>query len=150
MADMENIVDLIFEDKLEEAEDGLLLEGIEEKLLHQIGENSYMNILLKFESYLNSHDIYLFGNEWDNATILLNKLKVDKFWVTIYMVVDKKTDLRGAKRVVNDKEKQNEVKFKKLENGKTMIRFRILKRYLDQIEQDDKERAMEIANRETP
>lgn len=145
---MENIVDLIMEDRYEEAEQSILRETVEDKLLKQVGEVSYMNYLLKWEEFFNDYDGYLFGEEWDRAEVLLNKLKVDKFWVTIFMVVPKGTDLRAAKRIMSDKTPQNTVQYKKLADGRILLKFKVLRRYLDKIEQKNKEKAQAVSDQE--
>lgn len=146
---MESIVDMILDDRLDEAREELLMENVEEKLLKSVAEVSYANYLMKFEAYFNDHDGYMFGQEWDNAQILLDKIKVDKFWVNIYMIVAKGTDLRGAKRLLTNGS-QNKISYKKLSDGSVLLKFRILKRYLDKMEIEDKSKAQEIATREMP
>lgn len=146
---MEDVVDLIMEDRYEEAEQSILRETVEDKLLKAVGEVSYMSYLLKFEEFFNDYDGYLFGEEWDKAEVLLNKIKVDKFWVTIFMIVPKGTDLRAAKRLMGDKTPQNSVQFKKLPDGRILLKFKVLRRYLDKIEQKNKEKAEEISKQET-
>lgn len=149
---MTNAIDMImdeaYDDQINSIAQVILHETIEEKIIKNISDVSYLQYLMKFEQYTNNHDFALFGKEWDNAEIDLSKVKIDKFWVTIYLTVDAKTDLRAVKRIMNDKESQNQVKYKKLDDGRIMLKFKILKRYLDQIERDDKEKAEEIADRE--
>ena len=146
---MEDVVDLILEDRFEEAQESLLRETVEDKLLRQVKSVSYMDYLLKFEEFFNDYDGYLFGEEWDRAEVLLDKIKVDKFWVTIFMVVPKDTDLRAAKRLMGDKTPQNTVQFRKLPGGRVLLKFKVLRRYLDKIEQKNQEKAEEVSKRET-
>lgn len=141
-----HIVDKLIEGDEEGATAALLLEAEEEDLLaHLGGETTLMNYLIKFEEYLDDHDIYLFKG-WDKA-VIVGKPKVEKFWTTIDVMVAPDTDLRGALRVVNDKEGQNKVSKKKTKEG-VIVRFKILKRYLDQIEQRNKERSDQLSDEE--
>lgn len=140
------IVDLILSDEPDEAQHHLLVENEEEQILKAMGgEKMPMNYLLKFEEYLDEHDIYLFDG-WEEAQIV-GKPQVDKFWCTFYVFCAKGTDLRGALRVKNEKEGQNQVKAKKAEGGH-IIKFKILKRYLDQVEQHNKQKAKQMSQDE--
>ena len=143
-----DLYDLIMEDRLDEAKDWLLREGLEQTVLKGISNASYMDYLMRLEEYLSNRDIYLFGKQWDNAEVLLDKIRVDKFWVTVYLIVDKDTDLRGALRLMSGLENQNQVKKKNLEDGRIMLQMKILKRYLDNIEQENQEQAKAIAQKE--
>lgn len=137
------IVDMLLEDDLETATDHLLLEHTEERVARALGgESMPMNYLMKFEEYLDDHDIYLYDG-WEESRVIA-KPKVDKFWVTFVLFCQKGIDLRGALRVVNDKEGQNEVKAKKVQDGH-VLKFRILKRYLDEIERKNKQKAEQEA-----
>lgn len=147
LEDMEYVVDLLFEDDEEGALEYLLLENEEEQIVRSLdGEITLMNYLINFEEYLDDHDIYLFDG-WDKAEVL-KPVKVDKFWCTFFLHVGPETDLRGALRVTNDKEGQNQIKAKKLDNGGYVLKFKILKRYLDQIAQDNKERSDALSDEE--
>lgn len=137
------IVDMILEDDLETATGHLLIEHTEERVARALGgETMPMNYLIKFEEYLDDHDLYLYDG-WNEAR-LLAKPNVDKFWVTFIVFCKKGIDLRGALRIVNDKEGQNEVKAKKVRDGH-VLKFRILKRYLDEIERRNRLKAEQEA-----
>lgn len=143
----EHAVDLILEDRLDEAEKMLIAEDVEDKLLKAIGEVTLLNYLMKFEEYLDNRDVTIFKG-WDPAE-LLARPKVDRFWVTFYFRFPADADLRGAKRLLNDKENQNEVWTKTdPADGTHIVKFKILRRLLDKIETENKEKAEEIADRE--
>lgn len=143
---MDYIYDLLMEDDHEGAFETFLVEGEEERIVRSMGgETTLMNYLMKFEEYLDEHDVYLFDG-WEDAEILAPPL-VEKFWCNFLLRTKKGTDLRGALRVVNDKEGQNQVKYKKLEDGRHVLKFRILKRYLDQIEARNKERSDQLSDK---
>lgn len=145
--DMEYVVDLLLEDDDEGAIERLLLEGDEENIVRSLGgETTLMNYLMKFEEYLDDHDIYLFDG-WEHAEVIGQPV-VEKFWVTVWLRTKPKTDLRGALRLINDKEGQNSVKYKKLDDGRHLLKFRILKRYLDQIEKRNQEKSDQLSDDE--
>ena len=145
---MRDVVDMILSEDdtdFEKIEETILLENDEERILRQMGDSTYMNYLMKFEEYLDDHDIYLFDG-WEDAKIL-GKPKVDKFWTEFMVLVSPDTDLRGAMRIKNDKEGQNKVMTKELtDNQGTVVKFKILKRYLDAIEARNKERAEQLSD----
>lgn len=145
---MRDVVDMILSEDdtdFEKIEETILLENDEERILRQMGDSTYMNYLMKFEEYLDDHDIYLFDG-WEDAKIL-GKPKVDKFWTEFMVLVSPDTDLRGAMRLKNDKEGQNKVMTKELtDNQGTIVKFKILKRYLDAIEARNKERAEQLSD----
>ncbi len=146
---MRHVVDLILEgdeDDLQQVEEQILLENNEEKILRQLGDPTQMNYLLMFEQYLDEHDLYLFDG-WEDAKFVGRPI-IDTFWTTFHVWVTSETDLRGAMRLKNDKEGQNKVMQKKLSNGDSIIKFKILRRYLDHIEQRNKEKAEQLANEE--
>ena len=98
----------------------------------------------KFEEYLDDHDVYLF-NGWEEAKVL-KPINVERFWVEILVWFGPDADLRGATRLTNDKEAQNSVQMKKLGDHGYILKFRVLKRYLDAIEQRSKERAEQLSD----
>lgn len=139
------IVDLLIDGETQIATDELLLEAEEDDLLANLGgETTLMNYLLKFEEYLDDHDLYLFQG-WEKGEIV-EKPKVEKFWVTFYVRVPGDCELKGARRLTNDKEGQNVVKVKALDDGTHLVMFKILKRYLDEIEQRNKERSDQLSD----
>jgi hypothetical protein len=85
---------------------------------------------------------------WEDAQIL-GRPKINKFWVTLDLRVAPHTELKGALRCCSDEESQNTAKYKQLEDGSYFVRFKILRRILDQIETDMKDRAEEVADNES-
>ncbi len=144
--DLVPIVDMLIEGDTEAAESHLLAENQEQQIIRAMGgDRMPMNYLLKFEEYLDDHDIYLFDG-WEDCVICF-KPRIDKFWTTFYVFCPDGTDLRAALRLVNDKEGQNEVKQKRTEGGH-ILQFRILRRYLDEVEKKNQERAEELSAEE--
>ena len=140
------VVDMLINGDVEQAEEHLLNENQEQQIVRAMGgDRMPMNYLLKFEEYLDDHDIYLFDG-WQDCVVCY-KPKIDKFWTTFYLFCPKGTDLRGALRVTNDKEGQNEVKQKKIHGGH-ILKFKILRRYLDEVEKKNQERAEELSDEE--
>ena len=146
--EIREVLDLIMygdEDDFEHAKKSLIKENNEERIVRVLGDSMLMNYLMKFEEYLDDHDIYLFDG-WSDARVL-GKPKIDKFWTTFHLWVAPDCDLRGAMRLKNDKEGQNIVQVKELDkNQGKIVRFKILKRYLDAIEKRNKERAEQLSD----
>ncbi len=138
---------LIMQNRIDEAQEILIAESIENDLLQRISETGILDYLLKLEKFFDDRDLYLFRG-WEDAQVL-SQPKIDKFWVSIDLRVEKDTELKGALRCCSDQEAQNTVKYKKLEDGSYFIRFKILRRILDQIEMDAKDRAEEVATKES-
>lgn len=142
----EHVVDFILEDNDEGAADFILTEGLETEIVQNLGgEVTPLNYLLKFEEYLDDHSTYLFTG-WEDAEVV-KPIKIEKYWCTFYLKVGPKTDFRGALRIRNDKEGQNSVGRKQIDGG-WLVKFRILRRYLDQIETYNKERADQLSDQE--
>jgi hypothetical protein len=140
-------MDLLLEDKLDEAKEILLAEAIESDIIRHIGETSKLDYLLKFEKFLDDRDIYLF-NGWEDAQIL-SAPKVSKFWVILDLKVPKHTELKGALRCCSDENEQNSTLYKQLEDGSFFVRFKILRRDLDKVEMSNKDKAEEISDSES-
>jgi hypothetical protein len=146
MNNFTDIVDLLIEGETDKATEYILMENIEQQMLRSVGgDRMPLNYILKFEEYLDDHDIYLFDG-WEDA-VLVSAPEIDKFWVTIYLFCPEKVDLRGALRITNDKEGQNQIKVKKCEGG-NILQFKVLKRYLDQIEERNIDKAEQLADEE--
>jgi len=140
------VVDMLINGDVAGAEEHLLLENQEQQIIRAMGgDRMPMNYLLKFEEYLDDHDIYLFDG-WQDCVICY-KPKINKFWTTFFLFCPEGTDLRGALRLINDKEGQNEVKQKKVEGGH-ILQFKILRRYLDEVEKKNQERAEQLSDEE--
>ena len=124
----------------------IINEGIEQDIITFIGDTTIFDYLTKFEEYLDNHDITLYDG-WDDAIILHSDYSpnVRKFWFEVDLKVSKDTDLKGALRIKNGKESQNKVLVKKLKNGEFIVRFKILKRYLDELEEQNKTKAQSKA-----
>ncbi len=134
-------------DQIEEAQEILLAESIESDLIKNISETSKLDYLLKTEKFFDDRNLFLYDG-WEDGQVL-SAPKVDKFWVTLDLRVSPKTELTGALRCCNGEESQNTVQYKKLEDGSFFVRFKILRRILDKIEMSEKDRAEEIADRES-
>ena len=140
------VVDMLINGEVEKAEEHLLNENQEQQIIRAMGgDRMPMNYLLKFEEYLDDHDIYLFDG-WQDCVVCY-KPKIEKFWTTFYLFCPEGTDLRGALRLTNDKEGQNEIKQKRIEGGH-ILQFKILRRYLDEVEKKNQERAEELSDEE--
>ena len=148
--EIREVMDLIMygdEDDLNHAKKTLMVEDEREKLIRRAGEVAPINYLMKFEEYLDDHDIYLFDG-WKEAKVW-GRPQVKMFWFIAYLWVSKDADLRGAKRLTNDKEGQNIVKVKKLDNDRGyLVKFKVLKKYLDAIEARSKQKAEQQADEE--
>ena len=146
--EIREVMDLIMygdEEDFDHAKKTLIKEDDEERIVRVLGDSMLMNYLMKFEEYLDDHDIYLFKG-WKEARVV-GKPQIDKFWTTFDLWVSPETDMRGAMRLKNDKEGQNIVQVKELgEDRGKIVRFKILKRYLDAIEKRNKERAEQLSD----
>jgi len=138
---------LIMEDRIEEAEEALLCESIENDLLQRINETGALDYLMKIEQFFDQRDLYLFKG-WEDAQVL-EAPKIEKYWVSLDLRVPEGTELKGAMRCCSDREAQNSVKYKQLEDGSYFVRFKVLRRILDQIEMNAKDRAEELAAEQT-
>jgi hypothetical protein len=134
-------------DRIMEAKETLLVESIESDLIKNIGETSKLDYLMKMEKFFDNHDLYLFKG-WEDAQILEAPV-VEKYWVSLDLRVPADCELKGAVRCCSGEESQNTARYKKLEDGSYYVRFKILRRLLDQIEMDAKDRAEEIADNES-
>lgn len=134
-------------DRGADARECLLVESIESDIVKNIGETSKLDYLMKMEKFFDEHDLYLYKG-WEDAQIL-SAPKVNKFWVTLDLRVSEKTELKGALRCCNGEESQNQATYKRLEDGSYFVRFKILRRILDKIEMDSKDRAEDIAEDES-
>ncbi len=140
------VVDMLIDGDIVSATEHLLLENQEQQIIRAMGgDRMPMNYLLKFEEYLDDHDVYLFDG-WNKSKICYRP-KIEKFWTTFWLFCPDGTDLRGATRVTNDKEGQNEVGKKRIEGGH-ILQFKILRRYLDEVEKKNQERAEELSAEE--
>lgn len=135
-------------DRLDEARECLLVETIESEVVKQIGETSKLDYLMKMEKFFDDRDLYLYPG-WEDAQVL-GSPKIEKFWVTLDLRVAENTELKGALRCCNGEDsEQNSVRYKQLEDGSYFVRFKVLRRILDQIEMDAKDKAEEIADDES-
>lgn len=139
------LIDIILTEDDTAVSDFILLESDKDEVMAGLdGDTTLMNYLFLFEAFLDQHDIYLFDG-WEDAQIIGQPV-IEKFWITIRVLVDDNVDLRGASRV-NDAMQQGEVRVKKLSSGQTMVTFMILKRQLDQIETLDKEKIEKLSDK---
>jgi hypothetical protein len=135
------------QDRAADARECLLAESIESDIVKNIGETSKLDYLLKLEKFFDERDLYLYQG-WEDAQIV-EAPKVTKFWVTLDLRVSEKTELKGALRCCNGEESQNSARYKQLEDGSYYVRFKILRRILDKIEMDAKDKAEDIADDES-
>ena len=143
--DLTHVVDkLLDEDDLTGAQEALLMENEEDRLTRKLGDDTLTNYLLKFEEYLDDHDIYLYDN-WEKAQVL-GRPRVQRFWVIVYLWVPKETDLRGMERIKTDQEGQNQIRVKKLKDGSRILEVKVLRRLLDKVEEKSQEEAEEVSN----
>lgn len=145
---MTDTYDQLIEVMLNEDDDALgeyvLMEGEKDTVLAGLnGDVTLMNYMMMFEEYLEQHDLYLFDG-WETA-VFAKQPKVEKFWVTFYMLVDQNVDLRGAKRV-RDAMNQGDVSAQRLRDGRIVVIFQVLKRNLDQIETINKEKIEKLSD----
>jgi len=144
--ELTEIVEMILDEDLEGAGYHLLMESDEERIIQQLdGDRMLMDYFVKFEQFLDEHDIYLFDG-WEQSQFIA-KPRIESYWTFFYLKVPKDTDMRGAMRIQNSKEGQNKVGAKKVDDG-YILEFRILKRYLDQLDQQNKEEASRISDDE--
>ena len=104
---------------------------------YSIKTSDQMSYLLRFEEYLDDSGIYAYGEEWFECEIV-NEPKVSSYWFVLDIMAPEGTDLRGARRVTRGT--KNTVLFKKMKHG-TLLRFKILRRELDNIESRNERRA---------
>jgi len=124
-------------------EDFLIMESEQDEALAVIGgDQTLMSYLLLFEELMDDHDIYMFDG-WEDG-IIVGKPKVEKFWVTVSMKVPLKTEMMGAKRM-NDALPQSKISAKKVDDG-YIVKFEILKKVLDKIETNNKEKIKSLAD----
>lgn len=140
------LVNLILEDRTEEAITLAVLESEEHDVARKINDTSLMSYLLKMEEYLDNHSIYAFDG-WEKAEFV-KKPKVEKFRVTFYMHLGPKGEIEGLRRITNTKEAQNRVRYEKLQDGSFYVEIEVLKRYLDAIETQNKQKSDELSDEE--
>lgn len=146
MSNYSSVVEHLLNNDTEEAIGTMIVETQEQRIIRTMGgDRMPVNYLMKFEEYLDDHDLYLYDG-WEDA-VLVHKPKIDKFWVTIHLFCGDDADLQGAYRVVNDQEGQNKIEIKKVDGGH-IVGFKILKRYLDQIEKKNQDKAEELSDEE--
>lgn len=97
-----------------------------------------MGYLLRFEEYLDDCGLYVYGEEWLKAQIV-SEPKISSYWFVIDLLVPEDFDLKGARRVLRGT--KNKILVKELDDGQEVIRFKILRRELDAIEDRNQRRA---------
>ncbi len=140
------LVDMIMDDRLNEAVTAGILESEEHDTARKIGDTTLLNYMVKLEEYLDDHDIYAFAG-WEEAEFV-QKPKIEKFWATFWMHVGKDCEVEGINRITNSKEAQNKVRVKKYDDGSSVIELQILKRYLDAIESRNQQKSDELSDEE--
>jgi len=143
--DLTHVVDkLLDEDDLAAVEHALLMENEEDRLTRKLGDTTLTNYLLKFEEYLDDHDLYLYDG-WNDVQVL-GRPRVQRFWVIVYLWVPKETDLRGMERIKTDQEGQNQIKVKKLKDGSRILEVKVLRRLLDKVEEKSQDEAEDVSD----
>lgn len=143
--DLTHVVDkLLDEDDSAYAEHALLMENEEDRLTRRLGDQMLTNYLLKFEEYLDDHDLYLYDG-WEDVQVL-GKPQVQRFWVVVNLWAAKDVDLAGIHRIKTDQDGQNQIKVKKLKDGSMVIQVRILRRLLDRVEEKSQDEVEEISD----
>lgn len=146
MKKYERIVTLLAEDDKEQIQSELLFEDYKDKIIRKLGDSTFFEYVMWFEEYLENHDIYLFDG-WDDAQ-LLKPVTIQKFWAIFRLLLPKGTDLQGAKRLINNKEAQNSIKYVTLPDGRIVMQLKIVKKFLDEIKEKAEEEAKEFAKEE--
>lgn len=140
----DHLLELMFAGDDEALNEAVLLESEKDDIIHALdGETTLMNYLMLFEEFLEDHDIYLFSG-WDKAQII-GRPTVKKFWIIFHLLVNDNTDLGGARRV-RDAMGQGKVIAKRIDDGNVVVRFEVLKRDLDKIEEINKEKIEELSD----
>lgn len=104
-------------------------------------EDSYQGYMLKIEEFLDDADIYAFDG-WEEAE-LIGHPHISRFWVVCDLLLPKKTDLQGGLRLIG-KDNENRVLFKKKDH-QWIVRLKILKRTLDEIQKKNQGEAQRRA-----
>jgi len=145
--DLSHVVDLLLDSEdTSAAEHALLMENEEDRLTRKLGNQTLTDYLLKFEEYLDNHDLYLYDG-WEDAQVL-GRPKVKRFWVVVYLWAAKNVDLRGIYRIKTDQEGQNQVKVKRLKDGSHIIEVSVLRRLLDKVEEKSQDEADQVSDEE--
>lgn len=139
------LIEVIMNEDDESLSSFVITESEKDNILYMLGgDATLINYLYLFEEYLEQHDIYLFKG-WDKAKII-GKPLIEKFWVTITLWVSGDVDLRGAKRV-NDAMQQGDVRIEKDTNESGYyVQFMVLKRELDRIENENKDKIEKLSD----
>lgn len=140
----DSLVEIMMTDDAESLDEFILNESERDEVLSSLGgDQTLINYMFLFEEFLEQHDLYLFKG-WEKAQFI-GRPKIEKFWVTFHLLVNSKSDMRGAKRI-NDALKQGEVIAKDLPDGKgKIVQFTVLKRDLDRIEADNQEKIEKLS-----
>lgn len=98
-------------------------------------ESTIMSYLFRVEQLFDDNDVYLFDGWIDGEVI--GPPDIGKFWITTEMRFPKELDLEGAARIIG-KDKKNFVGVKKLDDGSYMLKIKILRHELDDMERDNR------------
>lgn len=136
------LIEVMMNEDEESLTDFLLVESELDEVVGALeGDTTIFNYIMLFEEFLEQHDIYLFKG-WDKASVI-GRPTVEKFWITVNVLISDDTDIRGAKRVKTAMG-QGDVTAQKVDGGR-VITFLILKQDLDQIEETNKERIEKLS-----
>lgn len=124
--------------------DIVLRESKRTEILGQLDDNKeIMNYLFLFEEFLDQHDIYMFEG-WKDAKFI-GKPIAGRFWFKVYILVDSKTDLEGAKRI-KDANPESEIKIKTRHDGTRLLSFEIKRNLLDDIQKNNNDKIENLSD----
>ena len=137
---------LLSDDKAVETVVGhLIVEDEESELVKSIGDTSLVHYCMKFQQFVEDElDMYVFKG-WEEAEFI-GPPKVEKFWVTVRLLLPKGAEYKYAKRFQNNTLGQTDVKIRELKDGSYLVQIRILKRVLDNLEVRDKDKSEQLAD----
>jgi hypothetical protein len=112
-------------------------------------ETDAMSYLMKLEEFLDDCGVYSFKG-WEDA-IVISEPNIEKFWVGFDFLVPKDTDLEASLHI-SGRDREAKVIVKK-EGSKLLVRIKVLRRILDEIEfrnrKEAEKEAKEVANTPT-
>ena len=107
---------------------------------HRESQNFY---LLMFEQYLDECSAYSFEG-WSDISIY-GEPKIEKFWFEMKILAPEKFDYEGGVKRVLGNYNQNKATIKSLNDGRKIVKLRILRSILDEIEENNRKIARKEA-----
>jgi len=107
---------------------------------HRESQNFY---LLMFEQYLDECSAYSFEG-WDDMSVYGSPI-IEKFWFELQLLTPIKFDYSGGIKRVLGLNNENKATSKKLSDGRTVLKIRILRSILDEIEDNNRKIARKEA-----